>query len=206
VGDEYLEAEPLHSPHVPNLTAEIPLMTTSRLYTLLLLCLVSGAALAQDDMMAEDMADPIMRSLEGIHQMTAGTIVQTAEMLDDEMYAYRPTEDVRTAGQLLAHIANAQYFFCSTAAGTPSPNEVNIEETATTKAEIVPALKEAFAYCDSVYASMTDAQAAESRDMFGNPMAASGVLAFNTTHNYEHYGNLVTYMRMNGIVPPSSQQ
>jgi uncharacterized damage-inducible protein DinB len=181
-------------------------MHSSRLCTLLLLFLVSAAALAQDDMMAEDMADPVTRSLEGIHQMTSGTIVQTAEMLDDAMYTYRPTEDVRTAGQLLAHIANAQYFFCSTAAGTESPNDVNIEETATTKAEIVPALKEAFAYCDSVYGAMTDAQGAEARTMFGNPMAASGVLAFNTTHNYEHYGNLVTYMRMNGIVPPSSQQ
>src|SRR5690606_11222769 len=118
------------------------------------------------------------------------------------MYAYQPTEDVRTAGQMLAHIADAQYFFCSTAAGTVSPNEVNVEETATTKAEIVPALKDAFAYCDGVYASMTDAQGAEARSMFGNDMAASGVLAFNTAHNYEHYGNLVTYMRLNGIVPP----
>ena len=152
------------------------------------------------------MAEPVMRSLEGLHQMTSGNIVATAEMLDDAMYAYRPTVDVRTAGQLLAHIANAQYFFCSTAAGTANPNEVDIEETATTKEDILPALKEAFAYCDSIYTSMTDAQGAEARDMFGNPMVASGVLAFNTTHNYEHYGNLVTYMRMNGIVPPSSQQ
>jgi uncharacterized damage-inducible protein DinB len=179
----------------------------SRIGTLLLLCLVSTAALGQDDMMAkEEVAEPVMRSLQGLHQMTSANIVKTAEMLDDAMFAYRPTEDVRTAGQMLAHIANAQYFFCSTAAGTPSPNEVNIEETATTKADITAALKDAFAYCDGVYASMTDAQGAEARAMFGNPMAASGVLAFNTTHNYEHYGNLVTYMRMNGIVPPSSQQ
>lgn len=152
------------------------------------------------------MAEPITRSLEGMHAMTSANIVKTAEMLDDAMYAYQPTEDVRTAGQMLGHIANAQYFFCSTAAGTDNPNEVDIEETATTKAEIVPALKDAFAYCDGVYESMTDAQGAEARSMFGNPMAASAVLAFNTTHNYEHYGNLVTYMRMNGIVPPSSQQ
>ncbi|MEP0547315.1 MAG: DinB family protein [Rhodothermales bacterium] len=181
-------------------------MHPSRLCTLLLL-LISGAALAQDDMMVEKaIAEPVTRSLEGIHKMTSGTIVQTAEMLDDAMYAYRPTEDVRTAGQMLAHIANAQYFFCSTAAGEPSPNEVNIEETATTKDEIVSSLKEAFAYCDGVYAAMTDAQGAEARSMFGNDLTTSGVLAFNTTHNYEHYGNLVTYMRMNGIVPPSSQQ
>lgn len=182
-------------------------MYPSHICTLLLLCLVSSAALAQDDMMAkEEVAEPVTRSLEGLHQMTSANIIATAEMLDDEMYAYQPTEDVRTAGQMLAHIANAQYFFCSTAAGEPSPNEVNIEETMTAKAEITEALKAAFAYCDGVYAAMTDAQGAEARPMFGNAMAASGVLAFNTTHNYEHYGNLVTYMRMNGIVPPSSQQ
>jgi hypothetical protein len=99
-----------------------------RRYPLLLLCLLSTAALAQDDAMAEDaIAEPVTRSLEGLHQMTSANIVKTAEMLDDAMYAYRPTDDVRTAGQMLGHIANAQYVFCSTAAGEPSPNAVDIE-------------------------------------------------------------------------------
>ncbi len=176
-------------------------------HALLVLCVLSGTALAQDDGMAMEKADsPVLMSLKGLHQITAGHIMSTAEMLDDEMYAYQPTEDVRTAGGLLAHIANAQYFFCSSAAGSDNPNESNFEEAATTKADIMAALEGAFAYCAGVYDGMTDAQGTEMRNMFGNDMAASAVLAFNSSHNYEHYGNLVTYMRMNGLVPPSSQQ
>ena len=70
--------------------------------------------------------------------------------------------------------------------------------------DLIEALTTAFAFCDEAYASMTDAQGAEMVELFGNEMAKSAVLAFNSAHNYEHYGNLVTYMRLNGIVPPSS--
>lgn len=176
-------------------------MPPIRTLAVALAVLASGAATAQD---APD--NPVTASLKGLHGLTSSNITRTAEMLDDEMYAYRPTEDVRTAGQLLAHIADAQYAMCSVAAGEANPNTTRIEETATTKAEIVPALQAALAYCTGVYDAMTDAQGAEIRNLFGNEMAVAAVLAFNTTHNYEHYGNLVTYMRMNDIVPPSSQQ
>ena len=174
-------------------------MTPLRTLAVLSLCLASGAVVAQD-------ASPVVSSLKGLHSMTSATLMATAEQLDEDLYAYQPTGDVRTAGQLLAHVANAQYAFCSSAAGEDNPNEANIEETATAKDDIVAALAAAFAYCDGVYDAMTDEQVAETRTFFGREMAASGILAFNTTHNYEHYGNLVTYMRMNGIVPPSSQR
>ena len=163
---------------------------------LLLLLLIAGAAQAQNNVTA---------SLKGLHEITAGNIMATAEMLDPDMYAFQPTEEVRTAGQILAHIANAQYTFCSVAAGEDSPNATNFEEEATSKAEVVDALSGAFDYCAGVYEGMTDEEGAEMRNLFGMNMAASGVLAFNSGHNYEHYGNLVTYMRLNGIVPPSSQ-
>lgn len=158
-------------------------------------------ALAQDD---DSMTEVVTSSLKGLHDITATNITKTADMLSEDLYAYQPTEEVRTAGQLLAHIANAQFLFCSAAAGEANPNEVNYEEEATTKETITAALKAGFEYCNGVYAGMTDAQGAEVRDFFGQKMAASGILAFNSAHNYEHYGNLVTYMRMNEIVPPSS--
>ena len=176
-------------------------MTMLRTLAVLSLCALSGSALAQD---VPD--SPVIATLKGIHDMTSGNIMATAEMLDDEMYAFQPTEEVRSTGQLLAHIANAQYAFCSAAAGEESPNDQNLEETATTKADIVAALGAALAYCEGVYDAMTDAQGAVVRPFFGNEMAASGILAFNSAHNYEHYGNLVTYMRMNGITPPSSMR
>lgn len=164
---------------------------------ILLLIAVSGTAFAQDG--------TVTTSLKTLHDITANNILETAEMLDDEMYAYQPTDEVRSAGQILAHIAGAQYMFCSVAANEENPSSENFEETATSKADVVAALQAGLDYCGSVYEGMTDAAGAEMRNLFGMEMAASAILAFNSAHNYEHYGNLVTYMRMNDLVPPSSQ-
>jgi len=154
------------------------------------------AATAQDN--------PVISSLNGLYNITKTNIAKTAEMLDEDLYAYRPTEEVRSVGELLAHIAGAQYLFCASASGQDSPNSENFEETRSSKAEIVDALTAGFAYCDGVFAHLTDAQASNAVSFFGNPNTVAGVLAFNSAHNYEHYGNLVTYMRINGITPPSS--
>jgi len=82
----------------------------------------------------------------------------------------------------------------------------NFEKTATTKAEIVAALNEGFAFCDSVYQKLTDADAAAMVPFFGQQRTKLSMLDFNIAHGFEHYGNLVTYMRMKGIVPPSSEK
>jgi len=148
---------------------------------------------------------PVMQSLKGLNDITTTNISATAEVLEEALFSFRPTPEVRSMGELLAHIAGAQYSFCSAAAGEDNPNSENFEETATTKAQINAALEGGFAYCTEVYAGMTDAAGAEMVSFFGDQMAKAGVLAFNSMHNYEHYGNLVTYMRLNGIVPPSSR-
>lgn len=166
-----------------------------------------GAAFAQDETASKSMA---IASLMAIHDITADFVLATAEMLDEDMYAYRPTVQVRTAGQQLAHIANAQFGVCSTAAGEESPAEGNYEEIATTREAILAAVKASFEYCESVYANMTDEKLKEIKPFFGGDrrqdMTVASILSFNATHTYEHYGNLTTYMRMNGIVPPSSQE
>jgi hypothetical protein len=81
----------------------------------------------------------------------------------------------------------------------------SIEKTALTRTAIMAAVKDGFAYCDAAYAKMTEAGAAETIPFFGRPMSRIGVMDFNTAHTMEHYGNLVTYMRLKGIVPPSSE-
>ena len=174
----------------------------SMMLALALLVALPGTALAQTE---SESSSTVMESMKGLHEIASGYVMQTAEMLDEEMYAYRPTEEVRSAGEILAHVAGAQFTFCSAAAGEESPSSENYEETATTKDDIVSALQSSSEYCGSVYDGMTDEAGAEMRDLFGRQMAATAVLAFNSVHVYEHYGNLVTYMRMNDIVPPSSQ-
>ncbi len=149
--------------------------------------------------------NPLMQSLKGTFDITKTNIMATAEILDDGMYAYRPTDQVRTAGQILAHLADGQFSFCGAAAGEPGAAPENFEQTRTRKAEIIAALELGFAYCERIFARTTDAGAVGVADFFGAPNTVGGVLAFNSTHNYEHYGNLVTYMRINGIVPPSSR-
>lgn len=161
---------------------------------------------AEEPAIAEPASTAIVSSLKALHQITVTYLTETAEMLDEDLYAFRPTEEVRTVGELLGHVADAQYLFCSAAAGEENAASSNVEESASSKEEIVAALNEAFAYCTGIYDGMTDAEGAEMRTIFGRQMAASAILAFNSTHNYEHYGNLVTYMRINGIVPPSSMQ
>ena len=165
--------------------------------------IITVAFLAPATASAQD--GPVVASLKGLHDTTKDNITATADIVPEDLYGFRPTEEVRTMGQILAHVANAQFLFCSAAAGEASPNSENFEETRTTKAQIIAALNEGFAYCDRVYGNTTDAAGATMRDLFGQQMAASAVLAFNSAHNYEHYGNLVTYMRINGIVPPSSR-
>jgi uncharacterized damage-inducible protein DinB len=151
-------------------------------------------------------AQAVTSSLLGLYGITKDNIVASAQMLDQDMYAFRPTDEVRSMGELFAHIAGAQYAFCSAAAGESNPATENFEQTRTTKASIVEALEMGFGYCEGVYARMTDDMGARAVTFFGGPNTAFGVLAFNSAHNYEHYGNLVTYMRLNGITPPSSME
>ena len=131
-------------------------------------------------------------------------ILRSAEKVPEEKYAFKPVDTVRSYGQVLAHVADGQYEFCGGAAG--KQDDKGVEQTAKTKADIIAALKTAFAYCDAIYAGMNDAKAAEMIPAFGGiKISRLSMLDFNVAHTMEHYGNLVTYMRIQGIVPPSSE-
>ena len=129
----------------------------------------------------------------------------TADELSDQMYAYRPTPDVRSAGELIAHVAGSQKMFCAMALGDKVPGEADVEKTAKTKAAIVAALKESNTYCERAYAQPDDNVKAPV-DVFGEQHPRFYALLMNATHDGEHYGNLVTYMRLNKLVPPSSRR
>jgi len=139
------------------------------------------------------------------YERTKGILLRSAEKMPDENYSFKPVDTVRSYGQIIGHLADAQYLFCSTASGEKNP-ELNIEKTKSSKVDLIAALKEGFAYCDKVYDSMTDAAATQKVKFFGNDVPKFSLLSLNFGHNMEHYGNLVTYMRMKGIVPPTSEQ
>jgi uncharacterized damage-inducible protein DinB len=124
--------------------------------------------------------------------------------MPQENYSFKPTDAVRGFGQVLGHVADVQYRFCSPVLGENDPG-LKIEQTKTSKADLIAALKGAFAYCDKAYDGMTDASAPQMVKFFGSDMPKLSVLSFNCMHASEHYGNLVTYMRLKNIVPPSSE-
>jgi uncharacterized damage-inducible protein DinB len=126
-------------------------------------------------------------------------------------YGMRPgaQTEVRTFGQLIGHIANANYTFCSAAKGEKNPNQGTDLEKLATKAELVKALNDALTYCDGAYAALTDASVMEAITVGAanrpTQVVRGSRLILNFAHNNEHYGNLVTYMRIKSIVPPSSE-
>jgi uncharacterized damage-inducible protein DinB len=181
-------------------------MTTTLVVTALV---AAGAVLAQTTAQATPPAqppsDPLTKSLQGALGYVGGNITKAAEQMPEANYAFKPTPEVRSFGQILGHVADANYMFCSVASGEKPP-VTDIEKTKTTKADLQKALTDAFAYCDKVFAGMSDTKGVEMVPFFvGGQQPKLAILALNTAHDFEHYGNIVTYLRLKGLVPPSSQ-
>lgn len=135
---------------------------------------------------------------------TIDNIIKSAEQMPEAKYSFKPTPEVRSFGQLIGHIAGSQYLFCSAALGDKPTSEDDIEKTKTSKADLVAAIKSSTEYCKKAYA-LSDASASGMTKLFGQDASKVGVLIRNASHDAEHYGNIVTYLRINGMVPPSSQ-
>ena len=149
-------------------------------------------------------ANPITQSEKGLYSFISGAVVKAAEKMPEENYAFKPTPDVRSFGQLVGHVADANYMFCSQAAGEANPNKA-VEKTKTSKADLVAAVKDAVAYCQKTFDGMSDAKGSETTKFFNFNLAKLTLLSLNTAHTDEHYGNMVTYLRLKGIVPPTSE-
>ena len=139
-----------------------------------------------------------------IYNVAKNNMIRAAEQMPEADYAFQATKDVRTFGKLVGHVADANFYFCSTAAGEQNPSKGEFEKTLTAKADLVKALKDSFTYCDKAY-QIPDSKGVEEITLFGMKTNRIGALAFNAGHDMEHYGNIVTYMRLKGMVPPSSQ-
>jgi uncharacterized damage-inducible protein DinB len=179
--------------------------TMRKLLPTLLLFLLALPLFAQDKPAAQSSDNPVSKFNERGFERTKGILLRSADKMPEENYSFKPVDTVRSYGQIIGHLADAQYLFCSTAAGEKNP-DLKIEQTKTSKADLIAALKDALAYCDKVYGGMTDATGTQMVKFFGNDIPKFGVLSINIGHNMEHYGNLVTYMRIKGIVPPTSEQ
>jgi uncharacterized damage-inducible protein DinB len=209
----YIRAGPEVS--VPNLHSQENEMKFHAIASAFVLFLVSTAAFAQDSKTTQgssnskgeqaSQANPFTTFNKFAYARLKTILVSSAEKMPEENYNFKPTDAVRSYGQIVGHVADAQYMFCSVALGEKNPG-LKIEQTKTTKADLVAALKDAVAYCDKAYDSMTDASGSQMVKLFDLDMPKLGVLNVNNMHDMEHYGNLVTYMRLKNIVPPTSEQ
>ena len=149
-------------------------------------------------------ANPITVSEKGLYLFMSNNVVRAAEKMPEENYSFKPTPEVRSFGQLVGHVADANYMFCSQVSGEANPMK-NVEKTKTSKADLVAAVKDAVAFCSKTFDGMTDAKGSEMMKFFSFNLAKLTVLSLNTAHTDEHYGNMVTYMRLKGLVPPTSE-
>ncbi len=175
-------------------------------FVAVLVCLVAVPALAQPAAAQAGPTDPLSRALFGMYNSIKLNLTQSADKMPDADFGFQATKDVRTFGQILAHVANSQFSYCAGAKGEPNPNKEDFEKTKTTKADISKALADSFAFCDSVYGTLTDAKALELITAGQNQVPRARSLITNIAHDNEHYGNLVTYMRLKGMVPPSTER
>jgi hypothetical protein len=150
---------------------------------LMLLCCVlfsAGSVMAQADVVAD-----VRKGFEEVNDWVA----KAADTVPSDKYSYRPVDTVRTFGELIAHITDSYNYFCAHAVGNKVQWADPVEKGKTDKETLLPKLKEAAGKCTAAYG----ANNAQLRPLFGN-----------VGHTSLHYGNIITYMRMMGLKPPSS--
>jgi uncharacterized damage-inducible protein DinB len=125
-------------------------------------------------------------------------IMKAADAMPESKYSYRPTKDVRSFAEILDHVADISYILCSSVKGEATPATT---PAAGSKTKMKGRLKGAFDYCDSVYSGFTDAQLNDPANFFGFKTNKMFILTQVANHDALHYGNLVTYLRLNGLEP-----
>ncbi len=146
----------------------------------------------------------VVAGVRPVYEMVKGWLIKSANQMPDSNYGFKPTPAVRSFGGIIGHVANANYMLCTVARGGENPMAKTDYEKVMDKAALVKALEASFAYCDKAY-EISDVASKQQVELFGQKGSKLWLLSFNAAHEDEHYGNLVTYFRLKGMTPPSSQ-
>jgi Tfp pilus assembly protein PilV len=146
--------------------------------------------------------NPFSADARQTYALIEDSILKAADRMPAAEYSFRTTPQVRTFGEMIAHVADAQVRMCGVVKGE-SPAATAGSKIA--KAELVAALKASFDYCDPIYASMTDAAGAATVKWARWNMSKLGLLNWNISHDNEMYGIIAAFLRIKGLVPPSSE-
>src|SRR5262245_44682460 len=154
---------------------------------LLAFCLITTAAVAQAQSTAPA-ADQQAQPFKGFYNFNKRVIIASAERMPAEHYGFKPSPEVRSYAELIAHVADANYYICGTVSGTPNTQKdiQHTEKTAKTKDEVVKALKASFDYCDAVFNNLTDATLKETFKEGGQDLPKLSAVLLNVHHGGEH--------------------
>ena len=164
----------------------------------LFLVLLTTCAYAQ----APQPADPLSAGLKGGYTTIKNNLIKSAEKMPEEHYSFKPSPEMQSFAERLKHIADANVRTCASIAGEQKSVGA---ASKTSKSDIVAALKESFAYCDTVVNSLKDADAAKMVNTGRAQAPKLQALWGMVVHDNTIYGSLAVYMRLKGITPPSSE-
>ena len=165
--------------------------------------MVGMIALLASPLFGQGEAPSNVQAIQQSYNTVKNNILKAADKMSDADYSFKPTPEERSFGGWVGHVADAQTAGCSRALGTPKTPSASSK---TTKADLVAALKESFDTCDAAYAALTEANANEPVQSFRGPLPRLAALTGNVVHDNECYGSMAVYLRLKGIVPPSSER
>jgi uncharacterized damage-inducible protein DinB len=163
-----------------------------------LLASPAGAQISPDFPKPPTGPNPLTATLSIFRSNMQDKITKAAEAMPESKYSYRPTKDVRSFAEIVTHLGDISYILCSNAKGEARPTASAGKGS---KAELIAYLKGSFAYCDGVYSGFADAHLNDPADFFGFQTNKMFILTQVGNHDALHYGNLVTYLRINGGIP-----
>jgi hypothetical protein len=167
----------------------------------------AGSAIAQPPPAGQQLT--LTASLNRGYSSVKQNLTEEAQKMSEADYGFKPgsAPELRTFGQLFAHVATSQFGSCAAALGQPNPNQGrNLETELKTKAEFTKALADSFALCDKAFATLTEQNGAELLKQGQGEIARAALLANVVIHNNEMYGTGSVYIRAKGLVPPSTER
>lgn len=152
--------------------------------------------------LAAQTAEPVTSEAKASYGRVKGFILKAADAMPESNYSFKPAAEIRNFGQLFTHIAESQMRTCS---GLNNAAKQSDAATKTSKTEIIAAIKASFDECDKAFDSVNDASAAQTTGAGRGMRTKIGSLYGTVAHDNEMYGVIGVYMRLKGLVPPSSE-
>ena len=182
-------------------------MFTSRLRTLtFVLFAVPAAAAAQEQMKPPTGPITIVGQLAKAFQSMQADLAESAARMPEDQYGFRPTPEIKPFGQLVAHLAIAQFRACAILKGEPSPKKDEKEEATRTKAEAIGLLKSSTEYCAPLVNAMNESSFTELASVEKMQVQKGLIPIELAVHGMEMYGTMAVYLRLKGLVPPMTER